>query len=275
MATEAALYRRAGTHPNLVRLYGVSYFQPSPPPPLPPSQEGQECLVASYARYGSLDNVLAELSEPNDSGYYHHQRRRLPLSLGEKLTVAHQIACGMQHLHTQGLIHRDLAPRNVLVVAMPSTEDYYAWQVQLTDYGLSKAGRVYYSSPENENLPQLWMSPEALKRRRFSASADVWAFGITLWELLNDGAFPYYMWAAQDSEVLRRVMCGETMPLDATVATAFEEHGPVGWGGGAEVVRLLRACWGFEPAARPDFATLEMAIAEVRGMLEDSWPGLH
>lgn len=77
--------------------------------------------------------------------------------------------------------------------------------MKLTDFGLTKeVGRgAYYGG--NTDLPVLWMAPEALQRRKFSEATDVWAFGVTIWELLTDGSFPYWEWAeASDSSIVAR-----------------------------------------------------------------------
>jgi hypothetical protein len=57
--------------------------------------------------------------------------------------------------------------------------------VAVTDYGLAKAaadGRPLYYGGEGA-LPFLWLPPEALSRRRFSAASDVWSLGVLAWEV--------------------------------------------------------------------------------------------
>lgn len=55
--------------------------------------------------------------------------------------------------------------------------------VKLSDCGLTKLGDTYYAGPDSG--PVRWMSPEALKKRKFSEKSDAWSFGVVLWELLD------------------------------------------------------------------------------------------
>jgi len=116
----------------------------------------------------------------------------------------------MEHLHNRSLIHRDLATRNVLLCDRGDRKGCGA-VVKLTDYGLTKGKGetgAYYGG--TTDLPVLWMAPEALQRRKFTEKTDVWAFGVTLWELLTDGSFPYWQWAeANDAAIIARVCAGE------------------------------------------------------------------
>ncbi len=41
-------------------------------------------------------------------------------------------------------------------------------------------------------LPVRWMSPESVKYGRFTSQSDVWAYGVTLWEIYSYGKQPYY-----------------------------------------------------------------------------------
>lgn len=164
LEAEAQIFARAGAHPNLIHFFGLA-------------QHGDlQCLVAERAAFGSLDHFLED-----------HGKK---LVLDAKLQMGSQIAAGMGHLHTQSLIHRDLATRNVLVCQRGDKEGHGAL-VKLTDFGLTKEGTgagAYYGS-ENRDLPVLWMAPEALQRRKFTEKTDIWAFGVTIWECLTDGAY--------------------------------------------------------------------------------------
>ena len=180
---------------------------------------------------------------------------------------------------TGGLIHRDLAARNVLVSSYtPAAADQPgAIAVQLTDYGLARDVRMLrggvYVTPEGSDvaMPKLWIPPESLQSRQFTrasdvrpwprfasfapsamnaASAQVWAFGVTLWEIMTDGNLPYYMWACSDDELVRRVVAGEVMPRPDDCTPPLYE--------------LMVSCWKYAPTERPDFPHVEAQVADVK-----------
>jgi len=168
------------------------------------------------ARFRREAQVLAALNHPNiahvhgfeDSGDVHALVMELvegptlaerisqgPLPLVEALPIAKQIAEAMEAAHEQGIVHRDLKPANVKV-----RED---GTVKVLDFGLAKAAAVSDdpSSPSNAmNSPTLtaratqlgvilgtaaYMAPEQAKGRTVDRRADIWAFGVVLFEMLT------------------------------------------------------------------------------------------
>ena len=115
---------------------------------------------------GSLNSVLEQSDEESKV-----------ICFGVMMAVAHQICEGMEAVASEGLIHRDLACRNVLCMSLdpadPSLTD-----VKVCDFGLSKSGNIFYGG--DNSIPVRWMPPEALQRRRWSEKSDVWSFGVTL-----------------------------------------------------------------------------------------------
>ena len=96
----------------------------------------------------------------------------------------------MGELHRVGVVHRDLAARNVML-------DKW-FQAKVGDFGLAREGNEYAVEQHDEDgnrkkleLPWKWVAPEAAQFRTFGHASDVWAFGITLWELFTFGAMPY------------------------------------------------------------------------------------
>ena len=168
------------------------------------------------ARFRREAQVLAALNHPNiahvhgfeDSGDTHALVMELvegptlfdriaqgPLALTEALPIAKQIAEAMEAAHEQGIVHRDLKPANVKV-----RED---GTVKVLDFGLAKAlgpDSSGGSGADPTNSPTLtarstqlgmiigtaaYMSPEQAKGRQVDRRADIWAFGVVLFEMVT------------------------------------------------------------------------------------------
>ena len=112
-------------------------------------------------------------------------------------------------------------------------------------------GQSYRSVP-GQQVPFRWMSPEALSRRRFSQASDVWAFGVTAWEILTNGDMPF-AFIADDTIVAERVCGGVRLPRPAGGAILCPE---ALWG-------ILLSCWEAEPRDRPSFADLAKRLVEI------------
>src|SRR6185312_3115376 len=117
------------------------------------------------------------------------------MPLGEALPIARQIADGLEAAHEQGIVHRDLKPANIKVRADGT--------VRILDFGLAKAAgapaRAF--SPGLSMSPTItspamtqaglilgtaaYMSPEQAEGTRVDRRADIWAFGVVLWEMLS------------------------------------------------------------------------------------------
>jgi Tol biopolymer transport system component len=118
---------------------------------------------------------------------------RGPIPLDEALPIARQIADALEAAHEQGIVHRDLKPANVKVRADGT--------VKVLDFGLAKAlDPSSGGSSEAMNSPTLtahatqlgvilgtaaYMSPEQAKGKSVDKRADIWAFGVVLYEMLT------------------------------------------------------------------------------------------
>lgn len=161
---------------------------------------------------------------------------------------AMQICDGMQYLESKRLIHRDLAARNILVFAKN--------KVKISDFGLSRAlgvGKDYYQTNFNVNLklPIAWCAPECINFLRFTSASDVWAYGVTLWEMFSYGFQPWAALTGQqileaiDEPNLQRLEQPDCCPKD--------------------YYTLMLKCWQHDPNKRPRFC-------EILQMLPDCKP---
>jgi len=64
---------------------------------------------------------------------------------------------------------------------------------KLGDFGMSRSltDSTYYTRSGQERVPIKWLAPECLRDRRYTHETDVWAFGITMWEVFSFGGLPY------------------------------------------------------------------------------------
>jgi len=118
---------------------------------------------------------------------------RGPIPLDEALPIARQIADALETAHEHGIVHRDLKPANVKIRADGT--------VKVLDFGLAKAldpssgmsGEAMNSPTLTAHATQLgvilgtaaYMAPEQAKGKAVDKRADIWAFGVVLYEMLT------------------------------------------------------------------------------------------
>jgi len=113
-------------------------------------------------------------------------------AIDEILEVCRQIAAGVEAAHERGIIHRDLKPANVKITPEGN--------VKVLDFGLAKAFQEEVSAVDASHSPTLtgqmtrpgmilgtaaYMSPEQAKGKTVDKRADIWAFGVILFEMLT------------------------------------------------------------------------------------------
>lgn len=210
-------------HEHIVRLYGVVL------------DTNALMLVTELA---PLRSLLECLKEPS-------LRSNFPV-----LTLcdfAIQICDGMQYLEIKRLIHRDLAARNILVFSKN--------KVKISDFGLSRAlgvGKDYYQTNFNVNLklPIAWCAPECISYLRFTSASDVWAYGVTLWEMFSYGFQP---WAALTGhQILEAIDEPKFQRLEQPDCCPKEYY------------NLMLKCWQHEPSKRPKFCDLMNLLPECK-----------
>jgi serine/threonine protein kinase len=130
--------------------------------------------ILQYYEHGNLSNLL----------------KQGKLSLAQKQSVLLQILSGLDFLHSQGIIHRDMKPQNILIVRRGDSE----YVPKITDFGISKQLDVNSSSVFGNSIAGvgtiLYASPEQLGERTIRKNTDLWSFGMIAFQMLT-GNFPF------------------------------------------------------------------------------------
>jgi serine/threonine-protein kinase len=131
-----------------------------------------------------------------------HNRR---LSLAEILLYARQLAAGLGHAHSQGVVHRDLKPGNALFSD--------AGVLKLVDFGLAMVRSAGDASRQEIicGTPG-YMAPEQVRGGEVDHRCDIWAFGVLLYRLAA-GHPPFHSQRAED--VFKQILESDPPPLDS------------------------------------------------------------
>ncbi|XP_035311430.1 tyrosine-protein kinase RYK isoform X2 [Cricetulus griseus] len=202
-------------------------------------EEGEKPMVIlPYMNWGNLKLFLRQckLVEANNPQ---------AISQQDLVHMAIQIACGMSYLARREVIHKDLAARNCVI------DD--TLQVKITDNALSRDlfPMDYHCLGDNENRPVRWMALESLVNNEFSSAGDVWAFGVTLWELMTLGQTPY-------------------VDIDPFEMAAYLKDGyriaqPINCPD--ELFAVMACCWALDPEERPKFQQRVQCLTEFHAAL--------
>ena len=201
-------------HPNIVMFYGAVVEPPN------------YCLILEYCGRGSLWQVL------------HSKEHRMSWNFRKKLSL--DIAQGVHYLHTMDppRLHRDLKSLNVVLD--------HACNAKLADFGWTriKAKRMTAKIGTYQ-----WMAPEVIAGFKYTEKADVFSYGIILWEIATRDP-PYY--GIDGTEVSLKVVREDMRP---TISRPDQYPRPF--------LDLMEKCWDREPNNRPTF---DVIIDELNAM---------
>jgi hypothetical protein len=135
-----------------------------------------------------------------------------PLPWREALRIVGQVAEGLHHAHTQGVIHRDIKPANVMV--MPSGD------AKILDFGVARLDEGSLTNPGDLCGTPLYMSPEQASGHPLDARSDIFSLGAVAWTILT-GQSPFD--APTVSAILMRVL-HRTPPPPSELASGIPKE---------------------------------------------------
>ena len=141
-----------------------------------------------------------------------HLSRREPMAVRSKLDVIIQVCEGLQCLHEEGIVHRDVKPGNIWLLEDGS--------VKLLDLGIAKQADVQLTQYGSIVGSAEYMAPEQLSGQPVDGRADIFSAGVVLYELLS-GQKPFR--AASITAVMMKVLNEPVPDIRTFVPNASEE----------------------------------------------------
>ena len=212
---------------NVVRLLGIC-------------TTGTPFIMMEYMENGDLNNYLQqfEFTAKTENPPAENEIR-----LDALVYMSYQIASGMNYLSSCKFIHRDLAARNILVGADNA--------IKIADFGMSQNlySAYYYKVGGRICLPIRWMSYECFFGK-FSVKTDVWAFGVTLWEIFTLCRFQPFD-ELSDQEMIKDAVKGakRKIPFQPDICPN-------------DIYNIMKSCFHHEPSERAGFNVLHDQLNE-------------
>ncbi|XP_015865793.2 serine/threonine-protein kinase STY46 [Ziziphus jujuba] len=213
-AQEVAILREV-QHKNVVRFVGAC------------TQSPHLCIVTEYMPGGSLYDYL----------HKNHNVMKLP----QLLKFAIDVCRGMEYLHQNNIIHRDLKTANLLM----DTHNV----VKVADFGVARfqnQGGVMTA----ETGTYRWMAPEVINHQPYDQKADVFSFAIVLWEL-----------------VTAKVPYDSMTPLQAALGVRQGLRPDLPDNAHPKLLELMQRSWDAVPSNRPSFSEI---AAELENLLQET-----
>ncbi|ELP85579.1 protein kinase domain containing protein, partial [Entamoeba invadens IP1] len=196
----------------------------------------KRCMVTEFAKFGSLQDVMR------------HQKRD-EIGMNVKVKMLLDAARGIEYLHNNRIIHRDIKPDNILVLSLTIDENVLA---KLTDFGTSRNINVMMgniSFTKGIGTP-VYMAPEILNRSYYKEPADIYSFAITMLETITwEHAFPKeefkYPW-----NVASFISSGKRPESIRTIENK-------------KMREVIEACWGNDPVQRLPITAIVEQLSQV------------
>lgn len=144
-------------HPNIVKVYDVS------------TSGGVYYIVMEYVEGITLKEYL--------------RRRGQPLTWREAVHFTCQILRALEHAHENGVVHRDIKPQNIMLMADGS--------VKIMDFGIARLSRSECQTMTDKAIGSVhYISPEQAKGDHTDGRTDIYSVGVMMYEMLS-GHLPF------------------------------------------------------------------------------------
>ncbi|NXL39372.1 STYK1 kinase, partial [Glaucidium brasilianum] len=162
----------------------------------------------------------------------------IPYDLTERQVyeVGQQVAAALAYLEEKKLFHGDIAARNVLL--------HHNFTAKLCGLDLAYESHTYGANSVTQIVPVKWQAPERLLKKPPSIKADIWSFGILLYEMITLGAPPYP--EVPPSDILSYLQRQNIMKQPSSCQQAM--YG------------IMKSCWQWNAAHRPSPADLIQSL---------------
>jgi alpha-tubulin suppressor-like RCC1 family protein len=203
-------------HPNILLYLGANITGPT------------FFLVTEFCDLGNLFDFL-------------HNNPRSELAEADRIRIALEIAKGVNYLHSfdTPILHRDLKSLNILLDKNMS--------VKIADFGWARLRDIHMTKQRGTFQ---WMAPEVIKKNSYSEKADIFSYGIILWEL----------WVQEPP--YKNI---DRFEVAKSVATIKNYRPPLNEVIPESIKALISACWDYNPDNRPTF---EMIIDFIERLIQ-------
>ena len=215
------------TDKNVICILGVCY-------------EDTPFIMMEYMEKGDLHQYLQKFNALSTTD----SEPQGQITTSTLVHISTQIASAMKYLASHNFVHRDLATRNCLVG--PN------YLVKISDFGMSRSlyDSHYYRIHGRFSLPVRWMAFECFYGK-FSQKSDVWAFGVTMWEIFTFAKKQPYS-DMSDKQLIEDALKGKNRKIMAKPDTC-----PV------EIYKVMLDCWPHNSERRATFEKLFQLLTSI------------
>jgi len=217
-------------HPNIATIHAIEEV------------DGELFIVMEYIEGRELKSVM-------DDGQ---------LSIEDAIDYGTQIAEGLQAAHDKGIIHRDIKSSNIMVIPGEAGD-----RVKIMDFGLARIGSGAQLTKEHTTHGTMaYMSPEQAKGERVDHRADIWSYGVVLYEMVA-GKLPFYNEVEQviflsilsdEVESIDKVRADVPDSLQRVIHKALQKDRETRYQNFAEILSVLRSSAEFPSRDRAGIA---------------------